>query len=91
MILMSVTSALRRVHYQRAMDSMKSGKAVSQRLLIPASIKLDRADADFYETNKKAFKACGFDIEEFGPNFTAYMHLRTGFHWGIWRDLSATL
>ena len=69
MVLMSVTSALRRVHYQRAMDSMKSGKAVSQRLLIPASIKLDRADADFYETNKKAFKACGFDIEEFGPNF----------------------
>ena len=70
MVLMSVTSALRRVHYQRAMDSLHSGGGtVSQRLLIPASIKFDRADAEFYEINKKAFKMCGFDIEEFGPNF----------------------
>lgn len=67
--ILNVLGALRRVGYARIIENLRSLSPVSQMLLIPVNLKFERADAEVFAENFDTFKACGFDIEEFGKNF----------------------
>lgn len=69
LVLMSISSALRRVKYSRIMESMGNAEKKSQMLLMPISLKLDRGDSEYFEANAQYFAACGFEIENFGRDF----------------------
>lgn len=64
---MRIGAALRRVRYARIVGGDTATQ--SQKLLIPVSLKFERADADVFEASRPAFASCGFDVEDFGKNF----------------------
>ena len=66
MIMMHISAALKRIHYARIMDSLAEEKPPSQVLLLPLTVKFERADDEFFAANKKTFASCGFGIEDFG-------------------------
>lgn len=68
MVLMSISSAIKRIDYTRIVSSSAAG-AASQKLLIPVNLNFDRSDAECFLANISAFENCGFEIEEFGKNF----------------------
>ncbi len=69
LVIMSISSALKRVRYEMIMRDLQSQNALSQNLLIPISIKFERGDDECFFANRKAFESCGFVIEDFGKSF----------------------
>ncbi len=57
-----------RILFEKYMQSIKSEKVVSQRLLFPKTIDLDPAEASLLKEIEKDMLAMGFDIAEFGKN-----------------------
>ncbi len=66
LVMMSISAALKRVHYARIISSLLESKADAQNLLLPITLKFERADDEVFAANKDAFTACGFTIENFG-------------------------
>ena len=66
MTLMNVSAAIKRVRYAEIMESLEGCPPQSQGLLIPISLKFERSDDECFAANRKAFEACGFEIEDFG-------------------------
>lgn len=69
LIILSIPSAYKRINYERIVRNLAGEKPKSQTLLIPVNIEFDRADDEIFSKNIKAFKSCGFEIEEFGERF----------------------
>lgn len=67
--ILNVSAALRRICYARIMASLGGRNPRSQLLLMPATVKLDRGDAEIVAQNLDTFAACGFKIEDFGGGF----------------------
>ena len=69
LVLMSISSALKRVRYEEILAGLRGGKVVSQNLLIPLPLKFERGDDEYFSANRKAFETCGFVVEDFGKSF----------------------
>lgn len=69
LVLMSISSALKRVRYEEILAGLRGGKVVSQNLLIPLPLKFERGDDEYFSANRKAFETCGFVVEDFGTSF----------------------
>ena len=69
LVLMSISSAIKRVRYEEILHALRGSNAVSQTLLVPISLKFERGDDEYFSANRKAFETCGFQIEDFGKAF----------------------
>ncbi len=61
-------AAHEKVNYERMMERFRKKEIVSQTLLPPIIVSLNGAEENVYLTNKDAFAALGFEIENFGGN-----------------------
>lgn len=61
-------AAHEKVNYERMMERLRKKEIVSQTLLPPIIVSLNGAEENVYLTNKDAFAALGFEIENFGGN-----------------------
>ena len=59
-------AARERVLYEQLLEQMKSGRQLSQKLLIPEAIQFPPADAARLRKHLDALRGIGFEIEEFG-------------------------
>ena len=66
---MSIVGALRRVNFNRIMNSVEGSKAPSQKLLLPVNLSFSASDGEFFRANRALFESCGFEIEDFGKNY----------------------
>ncbi len=65
LVVMSIANAVRRIDYNKIKEK---SQVTSQGILIPITLKFERADAEYFELNKNSFESCGFEIEDFGTN-----------------------
>ncbi|MEO5904432.1 MAG: DNA mismatch repair endonuclease MutL [Gemmatimonadaceae bacterium] len=68
LVLIDQHSAHERVLYEEFMNSLESGKAPAQRLLLPITLHLGPAEGDAFESNREYLEKLGFEIEGFGGN-----------------------
>lgn len=61
-------AAHEKVNFERMMERFRKKEIVSQTLLPPIIVSLNGAEENVYLTNKDAFAALGFEIENFGGN-----------------------
>jgi len=61
-------AAHEKVNFERMMERFRKKEIVSQTLLPPIIVSLNGAEENVYLTNKDAFGALGFEIENFGGN-----------------------
>lgn len=66
MVMMHILSAIRRVRYARIMENLANESPKIQLLLLPLTVKFERADDKFFSENRETFASCGFAIEDFG-------------------------
>jgi len=70
LVSLSVNAALKRINYEKMLSALEGEKsAPSQALLIPLTLRFERAEAEFFESCLSSFKICGFDLEPFGRNY----------------------
>ncbi|MBR4596947.1 MAG: DNA mismatch repair endonuclease MutL [Opitutales bacterium] len=69
LVILSISSALKRINYEKILSNFGGEKPKSQTLLIPVNIEFDRADDEVFRRNLRGFNVCGFEIEEFGERF----------------------
>lgn len=65
-VLIDQHSAHERVLYETFLDSLESGGAPSQRLLLPITVTLTGPEIDAFELYRQYFDRLGFEIEAFG-------------------------
>jgi len=66
LVLIDQHSAHERVLYEEFMESLETGRAPAQRLLLPLTLHLGPAEADAFEANRPYLEKLGFEIEGFG-------------------------
>jgi len=66
LVLIDQHSAHERVLYEEFMESLETGRAPAQRLLLPLTLHLGPAEADAFEANRGYLEKLGFEIEGFG-------------------------
>ena len=69
LVLMSISSAIKRVRFEEILRSLRGSNVEAQTLLVPISLKFERGDDEYFSANRKAFETCGFQIEDFGKAF----------------------
>lgn len=68
MLVVDQHAAHERVIYERLLKSSREGMAASQRLLLPLTLELSRAEAAFAGKHSAALAELGFDIEFIGEH-----------------------
>lgn len=74
--IIEATNAKRRIVFDSIIDSLESeNRPLTQTLLLPICLQLDRLESEILRSNLEQFSACGFEIEEFGKDFFRILSL----------------
>jgi DNA mismatch repair protein MutL len=66
LVLIDQHSAHERVLYEQFMNTLESGAAPAQRLLLPLTLHLGPAEGEAFDANREYFERLGFEVEGFG-------------------------
>ncbi len=77
LLLIDQHAASERVVYENILESMETGKEVSQRLITPLVIRLSASESKILEENRDTLEKAGFSIERFGRDSHAIRTLPT--------------
>ncbi|MDQ3673643.1 MAG: DNA mismatch repair endonuclease MutL [Gemmatimonadota bacterium] len=66
LVLIDQHSAHERVLYERFMNTLESGSAPAQRLLLPLTLHLGPAEGEAFDANRDYLERLGFEVEGFG-------------------------
>ena len=74
--IIEATNAKKRIVFDSIIDSLESeNRPLTQTLLLPICLQLDRLESEILRDNLGQFSACGFEIEEFGKDFFRVLSL----------------
>lgn len=74
--IVEATNAKKRIVFDSIIDSLESeNRPLTQTLLLPLCLQLDRLESEILRSNLEQFSACGFEIEEFGKDFFRILSL----------------
>jgi len=68
LVVIDQHAAHERILFEQFINNAESQSSISQKLLIPVTLELSKAEIQFLKKNNEEFKALGFDIEPFGCN-----------------------
>lgn len=68
LVLIDQHSAQERVLYEQFMNTLESGSAPAQRLLLPLTLHLGPAEGEALDANREYLERLGFEVEGFGGN-----------------------
>lgn len=77
LLLIDQHAASERVVYESLLQSIRSGKEVSQRLLTPLVLRLSSSEAKAFEENQELVERAGFSVESFGGGSYAVRSIPT--------------
>ena len=77
LLLIDQHAASERIVYERILESLRTGKDISQRLLTPLVIVLTATEARVLEENRETLVSAGFSVEPFGKGTYAIRSLPT--------------
>jgi DNA mismatch repair protein MutL len=60
--------ALERIFFEDCLESLRSGKGMSQQHLFPQTVQMSAQDAEILQEIRNDLRLLGFDIEDFGHN-----------------------
>ncbi|HWL39415.1 MAG TPA: DNA mismatch repair endonuclease MutL [Gemmatimonadaceae bacterium] len=66
LVLIDQHSAHERVLFERFMNTLESGAAPAQRLLLPLTLHLGPAEGEAFDANREYLERLGFEVEGFG-------------------------
>jgi DNA mismatch repair protein MutL len=66
LVLIDQHSAHERVLYEQFMNTLESGAAPAQRLLLPLTLHLGPAEGEAFDANREYLERLGFEVEGFG-------------------------
>lgn len=66
LVLIDQHSAHERVLYEQFMNTLESGSAPAQRLLLPLTLHLGPAEGEAFDANREYLERLGFEVEGFG-------------------------
>jgi DNA mismatch repair protein MutL len=66
LVLIDQHSAHERVLYEQFMNTLESGAAPAQRLLLPLTLHLGPAEGEAFDANREYLERIGFEVEGFG-------------------------
>ncbi|MEX2111470.1 MAG: DNA mismatch repair endonuclease MutL [Gemmatimonadaceae bacterium] len=66
LVLIDQHSAHERVLYEQFMNTLESGTAPAQRLLLPLTLHLGPAEGEAFDANREYLERLGFEVEGFG-------------------------
>jgi len=66
LVLIDQHSAHERVLYEQFMETLESGTAPAQRLLLPLTLHLGPAEGEAFDANREYLEKLGFEVEGFG-------------------------
>lgn len=66
LVLIDQHSAHERVLYEQFMNTLESGAAPAQRLLLPLTLHLGPAEGEAFDSNREYLERLGFEVEGFG-------------------------
>ena len=66
LVLIDQHSAHERVLYEQFMNTLESGSAPAQRLLLPLTLHLGPAEGEAFDSNREYLERLGFEVEGFG-------------------------
>ena len=79
LVIIDQHAAHERVLFEKLMQQAEQNLNNSQKLLIPVTLELSRAETQFLKKNSDSFKAFGFDVEPFGTNTVIISSFPNGF------------